>query len=57
MTESEYRNLVLYKLSMSMAKEMLERGIISSDEYDKLDEKMCEKFSIENTSILRNITG
>ncbi len=57
MTESEFRNLVLYKLSMSMAKDMLERGIISSDEYDKIEQKMCENFSIENTSILRNITG
>lgn len=51
-----YQNILMYKLAMHMAEEMLKKGIISSDEYDKINDKMCEKFSIKITSIYRNIT-
>lgn len=51
-----YQNILMYKLAMHMAEEMLKKGIISSDEYDKINDKMCEKFSIKITSIYRNMT-
>lgn len=51
-----YQNILMYKLAMHMAEEMLKNGIISSDEYDKINDKMCEKFSIKITSIYRNMT-
>ena len=51
-----YPNILMYKIAMSMAEEMLKKGIISSDEYTNIEAKMCEKFSINSCSIYRNMT-
>ena len=51
-----YLNILMYKIAMSMAEEMLKKGIISSDEYTNIEAKMCEKFSINSCSIYRNMT-
>lgn len=55
LSDEEYENVVGYKLAMGMADEMLERGIISIDEHEKIDQKMCEKYCINFRSIFRNI--
>ena len=51
-----YQNILMYKLAMHMAEDMKNRGIITEEEYVRIEQIMCLKFSINSTSILRNIT-
>ena len=51
-----YQNILMYKLAMHMADDMKKRGIITDEEYVRIEQKMREKFSIKSTSIYRNIT-
>jgi len=51
-----YQNVLMYKVAMSMADDMLKKGIITPEEHRKIEQKMCEKFSINSTSIYRNMT-
>ncbi len=51
-----YQNILMYKVAMSMADDMLKKGIITPEEHRKIEQKMCEKFSINSTSIYRNMT-
>ena len=51
-----YQNIIMYKLAMHMAEDMKNRGIITEEEYVRIEQIMCLKFSINSTSILRNIT-
>ena len=51
-----YQNVLMYKLAMHMAEDMRNRGIITDEEYVRIEQIMCEKFSISSNSILRNIT-
>ena len=51
-----YQNILMYKLAMSMADDMLKRGIITPGEHGLIEQKMCEKFSINSSSIYRNMT-
>ena len=51
-----YQNILMYKLAMSMADDMLKRGIITPEEHGLIEQKMCEKFSINSSSIYRNMT-
>ena len=51
-----YQNILMYKLAMHMADDMKKRGIITDEEYVRIEQKMCEKFSIKSTSIYRNMT-
>ena len=51
-----YQNILMYKLAMHMAEDMKNRGIITDEEYVRIEQKMCEKFSIKSTSIYRNMT-
>ena len=39
-----------------MAKFMLEKGIISNEEYLKIEQKMAEKYRINLTSIYRDLS-
>lgn len=55
LSDKEYENVVSYKLAMGMADEMLERGIISAAEHERIDMRMCEKYCINFRSIFRNI--
>ena len=46
-------NVVAYRLAMTMANEMLSRGIISEEEFAKIETKMCEKYCINLSSFFR----
>lgn len=45
--------IAAYRLAMSMAKAMLEKGIISEKEYGVIDRLMAEKYGISLSSIFR----
>lgn len=50
----EYKERVaVYRLAMSIAKTMLQRGIISDKEYGVIDRLMAEKYGISSSSIFR----
>lgn len=42
-----------YRASMSLAKEMLENGIISAEEYAKIDTIMAKKYGLSSCTIFR----
>lgn len=44
MTEQEFRDECVYSVTMSHVKTMLERGLISEDEYWKINSKMKAKY-------------
>ena len=46
-----YKNLIFYKSSMKQAKTMLEMGLISADDYAKIDTKIAQKYGVESCSI------
>ena len=39
-------NILRYTLAVTMAESMLEKGIISKDDYNKIEQKFCEKYCI-----------
>ncbi len=44
MSEKEFRAELRYRMSLSVAKTMLEKGIISEDEYSEIDTILLEKY-------------
>lgn len=44
MSEKEFRAELCYRMSLSVAKTMLEKGIISEDEYSEIDTILLEKY-------------
>ena len=44
MYEKQARQLLQYRMAMSMARELVNRGIISEEEYAIIDTKMLEKY-------------
>ena len=44
MTEQEFRNEIIYSVTMGRVKIMLERGLITMDEYRSINEKMKAKY-------------
>lgn len=51
---NEYRkHLISYQITMSMVRNMLSDGIISEEEYDKIDTIMTKKYGISLFSIYR----
>ena len=50
-------NILRYTLAVTMAESMLEKGIISKDDYNKIEQKFCEKDCINFSSIFRKIAG
>lgn len=42
-----------YRVAMSLANEMLENGIISSEEYAKIDTIMTKKYGLSSCTIFR----
>ena len=50
-------NVLRYTLAVTMAESMLEKGIISKEEYEKIELKFCEKYCINFSSIFRKIAG
>lgn len=54
MIDKQYSSLVSYKTTMALAKTMYTRGIITAEEYEIIETKMCEKFGINSCSIFRD---
>ena len=54
--DNGYRaNLESYLASMLQAKNMLSQGVISSDDYIKIDTIIAEKYGISSCSLYRGI--
>ena len=53
MEQKKYEDLVGYRMAMSMAKNMLSQGVITQDEFVKIELKMCDKYCINLSSIFR----
>ena len=45
-----YEAVTSYKASMKQAQTMLERGLISADDYAKIDTKLAQKYETEKCS-------
>lgn len=46
-----YENVTSYKASMKQAQTMLERGLISADDYAKINTKLAQKYELNSCSI------
>lgn len=44
MSEEQFRAERLYRMSLSIAKTMLEKGIITKDEYSEIDTILLQKY-------------
>ena len=44
MSEDQFRNEKLYQTTMSLARSMLENGVISKEDYHEFDTIMLEKY-------------
>ena len=53
MTEQLVKKVATYRTAMSIIKEMLRRGLISADDYTKIDTKMAEKYGLKSSTIFR----
>lgn len=53
MTEQLTRKVAAYRTAMSIIKEMLQKGLISADDYAKIDTKMAEKYGLKSSTIFR----
>lgn len=54
MIDKQYSSLISYKSAMSQAKLTHSKGIITAEEYEIIETKMCEKFGINSCSIFRD---
>lgn len=45
MTKEEFRDQKLYQATMNMAMRMLSEGIITEEDYNKIEEYFIEKYS------------
>ena len=46
-----------YRAAMALASEMFKKGIISEEEYAKIDTIMAKKYDVSLSTIFREITG
>ena len=53
MNEELRARIERYRVAMSLAKEMREKGIISEDEYVKIDTIMTQKYELSSSTIFR----
>ena len=53
MDKKYFNALFGYKTAMVQAQAMLNKGLISADEYGIIETKMCEKFGINSDSLFR----
>ena len=52
--DKDYKvKLISYRQTMSVTKAMLERGIITAEEYNKIDKIMTNKYGINSSTIFR----
>ncbi len=45
MTKAQGRNEIVYQMTMSAARQMVEKGLLREDEYQKYDTKMRRKYA------------
>ena len=57
MQEENKDNMMLYQTAMAMAKNMLDKGIITVAEFNKIEVEFCKKYCINISSIFRRIAG
>lgn len=57
MQEENTDNMMLYQTAMAMAKNMLDKGIITVVEFNKIEAEFCKKYCINISSIFRRIAG
>lgn len=48
-----FRNVLLYRTTMAMFRKMLEEGLISSEEYAEIDDRIAGKYSLSLSVIYR----
>lgn len=48
-----FQRVLRYRTTMATIKIMLEKGLISAEEYDKIDTKIAAKYSLELSVIYR----
>ena len=53
MTQEFFKRLSLYRATMAAVKQMLEQGLITADEYAKLDDVFARKYNLEASAIFR----
>ena len=53
MDKGFFNALFGYKTAMVQAKAMLNKGLVTADEYVIIETKMCEKFGINSDSLFR----
>ena len=46
-------NVLEYELAMSVLSQLLESGLITKEEYDKLEKKTAKKYGLKDKSIFR----
>ena len=53
MDEKLFNTILLYKTTMSKVKQMLKRGLISSEEYAEIDTIIAKKYGLSSSVIYR----
>lgn len=53
MPDQNTRRIIQYRMAMSIAMEMLDRGIISEEQYGIIDTIMLEKYGVSSCTIFR----
>lgn len=48
-----FRQILLYRTTMAAVKNMLEKGLISAEEYAIIDTKFAEKYGLNSSTIYR----
>lgn len=48
-----YKNISSYRMAMSLAKELISRGIITKEEYSEIDKIMTKKYGVSSSTIFR----
>ena len=55
MSREEGKREIIYQMTMSAAQQMLEKGLISEEEYKQFDTKMQQKYSPIIGTLFSNI--
>lgn len=53
MTAELFKRISLYRATMAAVKQMLEQGLITADEYERLDDVFAKKYNLEASAIFR----
>ena len=48
-----FQRLSLYRATMAAVKQMLDQGLITTDEYDQIDRKFASKYGFDLSTIYR----